>query len=337
MVWSPADCRPGFWSVSLLSLLVFSRRDFFRGGVLPMAQVAVEATPGNPSTSGPPVPAVLPETASVSSDQALVVSAGAGESSSGPTAEIETQASELAPVSKAKAEPVPTPVTTLPAMNLGDFLTSIEYRSSRRLALQSALEAWDPSLAVRPELDDLIDDQTFFRLASEQNGLMMQRITGFEFIRSLGVPAVFELWVPGAAQPRYLAVRKMTADTFTLRAGDKDIDVGEAQIRSYWTGMAYLPWKNFLHIVGTIPRNAPDESVLSFKMLLRDIGCTDIDMTSEYDLKSQAVVMDLQRKYGVEADGMVGPLTKIILYREANQYQMPQIFSLERQVTEDAS
>ncbi len=224
-----------------------------------------------------------------------------------------------------------------PPTDLVGFLATLAHRSSRRLALQSALAIWDATLAVRIELDDLADDQTFFRVAAEQNGLMVRRVSDFNLIRSLGLPSVLALRVAGATQWRYLAVEKMSPSLFTLQVGDQRIVVTEAQIRASWSGVAYVPWKNFLHIIGTIPRNAPVESVLSFKMLLRDVGWQDVAMTPEYDENAKGMVLNLQKKYGLEADGKVGPLTKIILYREANQYQMPQIFFGSQQLAGDSS
>ncbi|MDH4321979.1 MAG: peptidoglycan-binding protein, partial [Desulfobulbaceae bacterium] len=184
---------------------------------------------------------------------------------------------------------------------------------------------WDKGLLVRDELDAVSDDQTFFRLAGEQNGFMLRLVDDLDCLRALGLPAILEMRVPGPAQPIYLAVARMRPGVFTLRGGEREIEVGEAAIRSFWTGTAYVPWKNFLRIDGTIPRNAPSSSVLSFKMLLRDIGCRDVAMTAAYDQGAKAIVRNLQRKYGLEADGKVGPLTKIILYREAKRYPMPQI------------
>lgn len=255
--------------------------------------------------------------------------AGAPPNHAAPVPAVSSVAPSSAP--SLAAQPVP-PVVQEPdaghEVGLGHFLTTLSYKSSRRAALLSALEEWDAGLAVRDELDEVNDDQTFFRLAGEQNGFMMRRVTRFDFIKSLGLPAVLALRIPGEEQPRYLVVGKVSSSIFSLRAGDSQIEAGEASIRNYWTGMAYLPWKNFMHIAGTIPRNAPDESVLSFKMLLRDIGYPDVVMTPDYDGASEEIVRDLQRKYGLEADGKVGPLTKIILYREANRYQMPQIYSL---------
>ncbi|MDH4320790.1 MAG: AAA family ATPase, partial [Desulfobulbaceae bacterium] len=165
-----------------------------------------------------------------------------------------------------------------PAATAGfrDFLAAVPVHSSRRAAFLSTLAVWDKGLLVRDELDAVSDDQTFFRLAGEQNGFMLRLVDDLDCLRALGLPAILEMRAPGPAQPIYLAVARMRPGVFTLRGGEREIEVGEAAFRSFWTGTAYVPWKNFLRIDGTIPRNAPSSSVLSFKMLLRDIGCRDV-------------------------------------------------------------
>ena len=212
-----------------------------------------------------------------------------------------------------------------PSAVFRDFLASVPFSSSRREAFLSTLAVWDHGLPVRDELDAVADDQTFFRLAGEQNGFMLRRETDLDCLRALGLPAILEMRAPGGGRSIYLTVAGMGPGVFTLRGGEREIEVGEAVLRSCWTGTAYIPWKNFLRIDGTIPRNAPGGSVLSFKMLLRDIGCRNVAMTTAYDEGARSIVRNLQRRYGIEADGKVGPLTKIILYREARRYPMPQI------------
>jgi general secretion pathway protein A len=61
------------------------------------------------------------------------------------------------------------------------------------------------------------------------------------------------------------------------------------------------------------------------KLLLKEIGFDRIPINTEYDAATRDVVEELQHKYGIPVDGFVGPLTKIVLYREKQSYTMPQI------------
>ena len=61
------------------------------------------------------------------------------------------------------------------------------------------------------------------------------------------------------------------------------------------------------------------------KLLLQDIGFTNFEINADYDDATQAAIETIQAKYGLPVDGFVGPLTKIILYREKKSFEMPQV------------
>jgi general secretion pathway protein A len=61
------------------------------------------------------------------------------------------------------------------------------------------------------------------------------------------------------------------------------------------------------------------------KLLLHDLGFTDFEINADYDDLTQTAIEKIQAKYGVPVDGFVGPITKIILYREKKSFDMPQL------------
>ncbi len=83
--------------------------------------------------------------------------------------------------------------------------------------------------------------------------------------------------------------------------------------------------KNFLSIWGIIPKHSYKDSIITLKLLLYDIGFTDFEINADYDDVTQMAIEKIQAKYGVPVDGFVGPLTKIILYREKKSFDMPQL------------
>jgi peptidoglycan hydrolase-like protein with peptidoglycan-binding domain len=141
------------------------------------------------------------------------------------------------------------------------------------------------------------------------------------------MPAVLELRAGPKAGPVYLALVAVEADRLLLRgaAADPAVAAAPAELQQAWTGVAYLPWKNFLSLTGTIPGNAPADSVLALKMLLRDLGYAAVPMTKDYDPATQKAIEQVQARYGLPVDGVVGNLTKIILYREGKGFDVPPI------------
>jgi peptidoglycan hydrolase-like protein with peptidoglycan-binding domain len=97
------------------------------------------------------------------------------------------------------------------------------------------------------------------------------------------------------------------------------------ELQQSWSGAAYILWKNFLSIEGTIPGSAPADSIVALKMLLRELGHKNLPLSRDYDSGTQRAIEQIQGKYGLPVDGVVGPLTKIALYREGTSFDVPQL------------
>ena len=74
-----------------------------------------------------------------------------------------------------------------------------------------------------------------------------------------------------------------------------------------------------------MPLASSDDSIVSLKMLMHELGFRGIDMTPVYDERTKDAVKEIQAKHGIMADGIVGPLTKIILYNEKGSLKIPHI------------
>ena len=147
-----------------------------------------------------------------------------------------------------------------------------------------------------------------------------------ELIRKLNLPAIIELLIPDGSSRGYMTVKKMDGETITLAAGRLDpVVVNFQQIKTFWTGVALVPWKNFLSCIGEIPNHAPRDSVVTLKMMLTDMGFSDIAVNPDYDAATRAAVKNIQAKNGILPDGVVGPFTKIILYNEHGSFEIPHI------------
>ena len=224
----------------------------------------------------------------------------------------------------AATAPTPTPSVT----GLAERLKRMEARTSRLDALAAALAPWEVAIESKPYLEAVEDDPTFFNLSAKIAGFQAQRVeTDIEVLRKLNMPAVLELRTGPKAGPAYLALIGAEAESLLLKgaAAEPAVAAGTAELQQAWTGVAYIPWKNFLSLTGNIPGNAPADSVLALKMLLRDLGHASVPMTKEYDPATQKAIEQVQARYGLPVDGVVGNLTKIILYREGKSFNVPSI------------
>ncbi len=248
------------------------------------------------------------------------------------TEPVNTETEDVTPtvaISKPEeSEATPSAENRLAAVRLADYLMNMDGPSSRQSALIQAMKLWQTGAQVTPYLKDIDDDQTYFRLSAKPNGMFIHRLeTDMEFLKKLNLPAILEFYPPGSPDPGYLTLCRLDGKQIMLK-GKNDTEwivTNLEELEFYWSGVAYMPWKNFHSIWGTIPTQSYKDSVITLKLLLQDIGFENVAIDEKYDEFTQNAVESIQAKYGIPVDGYVGPLTKIILYREKNSFQMPQL------------
>ncbi len=208
------------------------------------------------------------------------------------------------------------------------FLQDMDVRKARHLALTHVLELWGEKPRIPPQLDAMTNDFAFFRQAARRNGLSVVRIgCDFDLIRRLNLPAILEIRLPEYAGPGFLVIRGInTADVSLSRArANQLIEAAIDAVQPYCTGNVYIPWKNFLPFNGVIPRKVPHESIIMLKMYLKEIGYDQISISPHYDWETEQAIKQIQEKYGLKTDGVVGPLTKIALFNEKDSLTGPRI------------
>ena len=207
-------------------------------------------------------------------------------------------------------------------------LRNMDQKASRQAAIVSALKLWNPKIALQPDLESVKDNQTFFQLAAKRNGMLVQRVSGdLDLLQRLNLPAILEFSPSELNTPVYLTVHNVGDEKMSLFGNPqiKEIALKTDDIKDHWTGIAYVPWKDFYGCTGEIPTYAPEASVKALKLLLKDIGYQDLEINPIYDDQTKQAVVDVQKKNGLPPDGMVGPFTKIILYNEQKNIKIPHI------------
>jgi general secretion pathway protein A len=224
-------------------------------------------------------------------------------------------------------EPVIEPMAE-PVRNLGKLLKTMRRFSSRHMAIKLALNLWNIEPEIKPTVSAINDDQDFFRQVSMENNLRICRITGnLNSIKKLNLPVILTVHSNKGSPPIYFVLIKIDTEKVTLRGGKQDvsIELSPAELESYWSGVSYIPWKNFISLSGTIPIDSPKDSITTLKILLRDIGFKEVEINSFYDDRTRQAVREIQKKYGLHTDGIVGSTTKIALYNEKKSFKQPRI------------
>jgi len=217
---------------------------------------------------------------------------------------------------------------TQSSQSIEDFLAKLSYRTSRFQSVKTVVALWHPVPHLNPYLNQIDDDTAFFQFAADQNNLQLLVLDHeWDLLKKLNLPAILEFSPPGAASPLYLLLVQQQDDRIVLKGGEKgDIFTTTVEdILPFWSGKALVLWKNFYNYQGDIPLDAPRESVFTLKMLLRDIGYKDIVMDSVYDPMTREIIEKIQRKHGIKVDGVVGARTKIVIYSEKKDLNIPSL------------
>jgi len=226
------------------------------------------------------------------------------------------------------------PVVNQPApdrketLKLTGYLTAMDIRSSRYSALKTAMELWQTPIEFKPYLNSLDDDHAFFRMTAQPSGIFIHRVeTNLDLLKRLDLPAILEFYPVDSEEPGYLTLSETDGHkvSFDLPGENKVIETNEDEINLYWSGVAYLPWKNFLSISGTLPTRTNEDSIITLKLLLHELGYHNVELNGDYDIRTRNAIEEIQTKYGILADGFVGPLTKIILYKSKGSFEMPRL------------
>ncbi|GAB6145720.1 AAA family ATPase [Desulfocicer niacini] len=217
---------------------------------------------------------------------------------------------------------------TAARVHLMAFLNEGRQTASREEAFEAVADLWHiDSLSIPGQIDD-IDDFAFFQQAGRQNGLTIYRSENdLELLIKLDLPAVLKFISQKSLIPFFLILTGSQDDLVLLRDGKEgeEIMVSVQSLKASWSGVAYIPWKNFMSLSGTLPGNAGKEDILILKRLLREIGYNDIDPGPEYDRKTRNAIIQVQRQYGLTIDGVVGSMTKIVLYKEKKSLVIPSL------------
>ena len=211
-----------------------------------------------------------------------------------------------------------------------NFLKSLNSRPSRNTAILQALKLWRPNASITRQITKIESDPVFFRGAAEQNELLTHPIAtdlDLNLVHALNLPAVLTFYLPNHTWPKYLSLAGLDAENAYLDAGEQGgiIPVDRRILLRFWSGEAYIIWKNFLGLDGIITESSEGEAVKSLKMLLLDLSYPVDISSSQYDVDTKRYIENIQRKNGFEVDGKVGPFTKIALYNESRDFIKPSL------------
>jgi cell division protein FtsN len=225
--------------------------------------------------------------------------------------------------------------------NFLNFLQGLNSRFSRNNAMEEILKLWFPAAEIKIKKNKLDIDRFFFAEAAKQYDLQVEPIAGASdaLVQALDLPVIFSFYLKGQAWPKYLAAAYIDKEKIYFVEGGQGqtVSVDRDIFLQYWSGEAYIFWKNFKNLPGVISQRSKGLDIKSLKKLLQQLGYSNIIMTDRYDKNTLQIIKAIQTKYGMQADGLVGPLTKIALYNESAEFTKPSLVKFDAARTENGS
>ena len=201
-------------------------------------------------------------------------------------------------------EPAPPPSPTL-----AERLAAVDLPTSVRDAVDAVLAAWSAAPLATAEAADA----AALPAVAARRGLELLAIDGNAgLLRLLDLPAVLELHLDEADGPRWAALVSVAGGGWRLAAAGHEAPVDLAYLEAHWLGRAHVFWRDFEHLgPALIDSTAPRPVVERLRGLLEKSGV--------------ASVRDFQREHRLAVDGLVGPLTRIVLYGAVGGYASPSL------------
>jgi len=223
----------------------------------------------------------------------------------------------------------------LSANALREVIKHYETNRSRKDAVKAAVLLWNEESNIHPTLSSLDNNLAYFRLAAQQNGLQALPIDwDIDRVKQLNLPVILELYDTEASRPVYFPLVEISGPVIILDGKSSPqkalFAIEEKTLESFWKGTGYILWNNFCSLPEITPTAYPQEPIISLKLLLNKIGFQNLKMTPAYDKNAQTAIRELQKKYNIEVDGIVGSVTKMALYIESNSFEIPHIISTRK-------
>lgn len=230
----------------------------------------------------------------------------------------------------AEAE-TPKPAAAIPVKPEGpvalvDALKQMDGKASRQSAWSHVLKQWQSGAGLQSFIEPIDDDDLFFSHCARASGFSIHKVDAdYNLLRRLNLPAILTLELPGKDRPGYMVLDQIKDVTLVLCStqSGSPLKTDQKTLNAFWKGATYIPWKNFMVIIGSGPGDMSPESVLGLKLLLAEIGAEGIQVNKRFDRATKLSIKKIQLQHGIPADGIVGPLTKIVLYRTQKRFDMP--------------
>jgi general secretion pathway protein A len=217
---------------------------------------------------------------------------------------------EVAPAVAEVVPPVPDVTPVDPDVLLAELAVPTPFEAAAE-SLSGLLELWGTAPLAPLELRaDALD---LAAIADSRGLRYMAAQMNTAFLTALDLPAVLEIELPDREQSGYVRVESWqpSADLAVLARGRR---VSASKLKEWWNGRAHVLWRDSRSLGDNLGPGSGGPRVRTLQVVLAEIGFLDAEATGLFGALTENAVRRFQETHHVVADGIVGPVTQILLY-----------------------
>jgi general secretion pathway protein A len=251
-----------------------------------------------------------------------------------PTAEETAPAPPEAPVAAPEGENAPEdarvandgsepPSVTDGPLAFWAALADVDHYDAAVAATASLLAAWkaDPL-----RTDEIAGARLDLQAIASRRGLRYLPTSGtLSRLAMMNLPAILELSLPDSGQRRFALLAGFAGPNIIVRYGAMGTMLTPQDIDRVWLGDAHLLWRDFENFSPRLVPGSAGPEVKRLQQLLTRVGVYPAAPSLTYDTATTEAIARFQRSHRLIPDGIVGPLTKIVLYGAVADYQHPRL------------
>ncbi|HEV8717365.1 MAG TPA: AAA family ATPase [Candidatus Binatia bacterium] len=257
-----------------------------------------------------------------------------------PAKPADAQATLAAAAPSASAPPSATAPTsaeerTTPDDTFRQYLGNLELVDSAVRSTNGLLRAWGvDELQTKEWQNGILDFSAIARTRQLEYQPLSSTVT---LLSQLDLPVILELTTPAHQDTRFVLLLGL-ADGHCRVLLDQEREVPTRVLDEYWSGKAHFFWKDFENVgflltVGSVGQNVKRLHALLSKVKGASDGKFFPTRLDTFGRQTEEAIVRFQKAKHIPSDGVVGPLTLVLLYNSLTNYPHPSLGAGERSVT----
>ena len=245
---------------------------------------------------------------------------------------VEAPAARVSPaVSSNSPSSTPEPASTKEdgavARMLLQGLQSADLTDNAAQAINGLLRAWGVNELQAGEWRNGALDLSIVAQARHLEYLPLD--SPLHLLSILDLPAILELKGPTRQEKRFVLLLGLSGDQCRVLL-DREREIPVQALSEYWLGQAHVLWKDFEQVgfllaTGSVGQHVKRLHTLLSKAQERDSAKFAPVRQDTFGRQTEAAVARFQKAKQIPSDGVVGPLTLVVLYNSLTDYPHPSL------------